>query len=462
MAFKSSRRPFRPITIPAFCSLMIVGITLVGFINYPAPFQKPSPSSGVTSGVDTNPRINTDDSCPIKDIVVRATDEDIKGRPTEITDISSENETLLSLLSLNISDEAMASQVAKSLAAVVETQTGRRFSPTNELKSGKRYSIFLDENGVFQKATIELDPSNVFHCIKDGDSCRSWKEEVVLEYRTEAMSFQIKKDFMTSILGLSESKELALKLIHIFRWDINFQADPRKGDVCKIVFERRYADDTPAGYGRILFATYEGKNTGRKTACLFNGQYYDEHGVELKKDYLRAPLNALRITSGYGWRIHPVLNVRKFHTGVDYGAPIGTPVYAIANGVVTFQGWGEAYGLWVCVRHENGIESRYSHLSRILVKKGQRVSQREVVGLIGSTGRSTGPHLFFEIITKGKRIDPTKVKMVKNPTAIPAPLKNRFSSIVSHQAQLLPETTVRSANQTQDQNVKSSVSTRPL
>jgi len=128
----------------------------------------------------------------------------------------------------------------------------------------------------------------------------------------------------------------------------------RRGDECKIVFERRYADDRPAGYGQILFAEYHGKRTGKKTACLFNGEYHDENGVKLQKSYLRAPLNTLRITSGYGWRIHPVLNVWKMHTGVDYGAPTGTPIYAISNGTVSFQGCGEAYGLYVCIRHDNG------------------------------------------------------------------------------------------------------------
>jgi murein DD-endopeptidase MepM/ murein hydrolase activator NlpD len=119
------------------------------------------------------------------------------------------------------------------------------------------------------------------------------------------------------------------------------------------------------------------------------------------------------------------------HTGVDYGAPTGTPVYAIANGTVTFQGCGEAYGLYVCIRHENGYESRYSHLSRIMVKTGQRVKQSQTIGLVGSTGRSTGPHLFFEIIADGKRINPTKVKMVQNPRAIPVPLRDRFDMLVN-------------------------------
>ena len=461
MAINSSRKPYWPIIIIAFCSLMIAGLTLAGYVKYFTP-ENQSHCATLTTLNHENAQTNTDDSCPIKDMVVRATDEQIKGRPIEITDISSDNETLLSLISMNLFNETVASQVAKSLAATIQAQTGKSFTPTSNLKSGKRYSIYLDENGAFRKTTIELSPSNVFHCVKDGDNYRSWREDVVLEYRTEALTFQIKNDFLTTILGLHESKEFSLKLVHVFRWDIDFQSDPRKGDVCKVVFERRYADDTPAGYGRILFATYEGKRTGRKTACLFNGQYYDEHGVELRKDYLRAPLNVLRVTSGYGWRIHPVLNVWKFHTGVDYGAPIGTPVYAIANGVVTFQGWGDAYGLWINVRHENGTESRYSHLSRILVKKGQRVSQREVIGLIGSTGRSTGPHLFFEIITQGKRIDPTKVKLVKNPASIPSPLKSRFNSIVIRESQLLPEPVLRTADKSQDRNPKSIFSTRPL
>ncbi len=461
MAINSSRKPFWPLIIIACCSIIIVGLTAAGFPKYFTPKNAPQ-SAAITTLSTGNAQANTNNSGPIKDIVVRATDEEIKGRPIEITDISSDNETLLSLISMNLFDETVANQVAKSLATTIQARTGKGFTPTSNLKSGKRYSIYLDENGAFRKATIELSPSDVFHCVKDGDNYRSWREDVVLEYRTEALTFQIKKDFLTTILGLHESKEFSLKLIHVFRWDIDFQSDPRKGDVCKVVFERRYADDTPAGYGRILFASYEGKRTGRKTACLFNGQYYDEHGVELRKDYLRAPLNVLRVTSGYGWRIHPVLNVWKFHTGVDYGAPIGTPVYAIASGVVTFQGWGDAYGLWVSVRHENGIESRYSHLSKILVKKGQRVSQREVVGLIGSTGRSTGPHLFFEIITQGKRIDPTKVKMVRNPASIPAPLQGRFKSVVIRESQLLPESAMRTADKSQDRNPKSIFSTRPL
>jgi murein DD-endopeptidase MepM/ murein hydrolase activator NlpD len=417
-------------------ALSLLGVLLTASSEFTSSIANPCAISCNTPDAIA-PTPDTAGSCPVADLKVSTVDEYTKGTPVEISDLTSDGDTLLSLFSMNICDTATAGRVAESLAAEMRKTVGKRVLSTDELRSGRRYAIQLDENGVFQTATIEMDPANVFHCAKEDRVIRSWKEDVVLDYKTEVLSFRVQGDIVKSVLAAREAKELALKLIHVFRWDIDFQVDPRKGDVCKVVFERRHADDRAAGYGRILFAVYEGQLTGRKTACLFNGEYYDENGVELKKDYLRAPLNTLRITSGYGWRIHPVLNVPKFHTGVDYGAPTGTPVFAIAEGTVTFQGCGEAYGLYVCVRHGNGSESRYSHLSRILVKKGQRVKQHQTVGLVGSTGRSTGPHLFFEIIANGKRIDPTKVRLVKNPGTIPSPLKKRFKSVVNNNAGFL-------------------------
>lgn len=427
----------------AACLLLLGGLFLSGYLDFLSDSSKNPSLSGNISG-STMPRPGADASCVVQDAT--AVDPSEKRRPVEISDVTSDGDTLLSLLSISMSDEREAETVAAKLAATMRTALGKPFRTTDELISGVRYTICLDEKTSFQKATFELDPSNVFHCVKEGESLKCWKEDVVLDYKTEVLTIHVQKGIVQSVLAAHEGRELALKLVHIFRWDIDFQADSRPGDQCKIVFERRYADDRPNGYGRILFAVYDGKRTGRKTACLFNGEYYDESGVEIKKDYLRTPLNTLRITSGYGMRMHPVLHTPRFHNGVDYGAPVGTPVFAIASGTVTFQGCdnrglGEGYGLYVCVRHDNGIESRYSHLSRILVKTGQRVNQRQTIGLVGSTGWSTGPHLFFEIIANGKRVDPTKVKMVKSPRAVPAPLHNRFKSIVNGQAHYFSEGT---------------------
>ncbi|HTY24286.1 MAG TPA: M23 family metallopeptidase [Desulfomonilaceae bacterium] len=416
-------------------SLIVTGISLAaGFADFLLGSKNNPPIYSHVSQSNSS-EIEADSSCAVPG--PSACNVPPNGNPSEISDMTSDGDTLLSLFSLSFCDANAVEQVANSLASVIEADLGKRFLPTDEIPPGKRFVIHIDGKGEFQKATIELDPSRVFHSQKERDTIRSWKEDVVLDYKTEMLCFKVHRDIVQSVLAAKESRELALKLAHVFRWDIDFQADIRKGDECKIVFERRYADDRPSGYGRILFAAYEGKRTGRRTACLFNGEYYDENGVELKKNYLRAPLNILRITSGYGYRIHPILGYWKMHTGVDYGAPTGTPVYAIANGTVTFQGCGDAYGLYICVRHENGRESRYSHLSRILVKEGQRVKQRQTIGLVGSTGRSTGPHLFFEIIVNGKRINPTKVRMVQNPKAVPAPLKTRFETVMNAQARFL-------------------------
>jgi murein DD-endopeptidase MepM/ murein hydrolase activator NlpD len=239
------------------------------------------------------------------------------------------------------------------------------------------------------------------------------------------------------VLKAGEGMELALKLTNVFRWDIDFQSESVKGDVCKILFERRYADDRPSGYGRILCAVYEGKKTTKKTGILFSGTYYDQTGSELKKNFLRSPLNVLRVTSRFGRRFHPILHVWRKHNGVDYGAPTGTPVWSVAGGKVTFSGWKRGYGKYVCIRHENGYESRYGHLSRIFVRKGQHIKQRQRIGLVGQTGLATGPHLDFQLLAQGKHLDPLRVRMVKVIRKVPAPLKSRFASVARQRLQRL-------------------------
>jgi murein DD-endopeptidase MepM/ murein hydrolase activator NlpD len=450
-------------------ALMAAGVILICYQDSNSQSSSASLANGQASSlnsVDPDPA----DSCPATDLKVCAVDQEIQGKPVEISDISSDGDSLLALLALNVCDDNLAGKIADNMAETIRRSLSKRFLPTDELKSGARYVISLGENREFLKASLELDPSNVFHCVKDGDAIKSWKEDTVLEYKPEVLCFKIRKDIVQSVLDAHEGKELALKLVHLFRWGIDFQSDSAKGDELRVVFERRYADDKPTGYGRILMAVYDGKKTGRKSACLFNENYYDENGVELKRDYLRTPLNTLRITSGFGWRIHPVLNERKFHYGVDYGAPTGTPVFAISDGVVSFQGCDskgieKGYGLYVCVRHDNGYESRYSHLSRILVKSGQKVKQRQVIGLVGTTGYHTGPHLFFQILENDKALDPTKIKMVKYPKSVPSALKTRFDLVLGYHEQFIDQSSGDAPHQIELRKFKSAanpVNRRPL
>ena len=377
----------------------------------------------------------------------------------EILGDTGEGDTLFSILSANLPDEESAKEVTLSLASVIQKglkasdqKACKAFDGLTQLKAETRYHIILDREGRFLQATIEMDPSNVFHAAIQDDTIRSWKEEVVLDFKVESVSFQIRGSLVNSLLNIGEGTELARELNKVFRWDIDFERESKRGDVCKILFERRYADDRPSGYGRILYAVYEFKRTGeKKSAILFKNEhhkdeYYNEKGVALKKDFLRSPLNGvLRVTSGFGRRLHPILGELRHHKGVDYGAPRGTSVRCVAGGTVTFAGWQGDYGNYVCVKHDNGCESRYGHLQRISAQKGQRIKQNQQVGLVGTTGLTTGPHLHFEWLVSGKHENPQdrrKVRMAQAPRTIAAPLKGRFTTIAQERERLLSQKSV--------------------
>lgn len=351
------------------------------------------------------------------------------GGSQEITDVTGPGDSLYSLLIDNLADENIADQLARTFASTIEQSLEIPFDHSAPLQVGKRYSITVDRDGKFLQAALELEAAHVFHAALDENGLRCWKEEVVLDFKTETISFEISGTLTESVLNTGEGPELALKLSNLFRWDIDFQSESVRGDVCKVLFERRYADDRPSGYGRILCAVYEGKKTGTKTAVLFNNEYYDSRGLELKKNFLRSPLSVIRVTSRYGRRYHPVLRVWRKHNGVDYGAAQGTPVWSISSGVVTFAGWQNGYGNYVCIRHDNGYESRYGHLHRIFVAKGQRVKQRQRIGSVGMTGLATGAHLDFQLLVNNKHVNPLNVKMAHSIRTVPAPLNERFSRL---------------------------------
>jgi murein DD-endopeptidase MepM/ murein hydrolase activator NlpD len=350
----------------------------------------------------------------------------------EMTDVAGPGDTLYLILSSNLSDDSMTTKVASSLASRIKASLNKPFDANTPLNESASYTITVDRNGDFLKAVLELDPAHVFHAIRDGDEIRSWKEDVVLDFKTETICFVLENNVIDSVDKAGEGIELARKLTNVFWWDIDFHSELVKGDVCKVLFERRYADDRPLGYGRILGTVYQGQKTGEKTAILFNKTYYDKNGVELRKDFLRSPLASLRVTSRFGMRYHPIHRVTCRHDGVDYGAPAGDPVSSIARGTVIFSGWKNGYGNYVCIRHDNGYESRYGHLKRIFVRKGERIAQRHKIGLVGQTGDATGPHLHFEFLAKGKHQDPLKEfkkRLVTSIRTVPGPLKARFTSV---------------------------------
>lgn len=232
---------------------------------------------------------------------------------------------------------------------------------------------------------------------------------------------------------------VAIQVADIFSTDIDFHRELRKGDTFSVVYESLMADGEAVawneGAGRVLAAEFV--NAGRShhavwfTAGDGRAAYYDIDGSSKRRAFLASPLEFSRVTSGFAMRIHPIFQTRRAHLGVDYGAPTGTAVRVVGDGVVDFAGRQNGYGNVVEVRHANNRSTLYAHLSRIDVRKGQRVEQGQRLGAVGATGWATGPHLHYEFRVGGQHQDP--LRMAKNSESKPVDAGSRalFTETVS-------------------------------
>ncbi|OYD15813.1 hypothetical protein CH330_04725 [candidate division WOR-3 bacterium JGI_Cruoil_03_51_56] len=230
-----------------------------------------------------------------------------------------------------------------------------------------------------------------------------------------AISGIIKGSLWNSILGVGEQPWLVINFAEILKYDVDFFTESSKEDSFQMLVDKLFVDTVFYKYGRIHAVHYKGRtvNTYGFFYCDPRGHwdYYNRKGQSLRKTVLRSPLQFSRITSHFGMRFHPIKKTRLMHYGVDYGAPLGTPVSAIADGIVTISRRYGGYGKLVEIRHNGVLKSRYGHLSRYGsgIRQGRRVHQGQVIGYIGSTGLSTGPHLYFEIWKNGTRVNPEKI-----------------------------------------------------
>ncbi len=228
---------------------------------------------------------------------------------------------------------------------------------------------------------------------------------------------------------------LLVNLVNVFSWEVDFATETQRGDSLRVL----YAPD-----GTVYYAEYVGKSVGRHVVARFMGSYYDERGNSVRRTFLKSPLRYYRVTSGFGVRFHPILKRWRPHHGIDYAAPYGTPVHAVASGRVVFAGWRGGYGRTVVIKHKNGYSTLYGHLSRILVRVGQHVDQGQTIGLVGSTGLSTGPHLHYEVRHYGRRINPSLIKSEPE-RPLPEDLKDDFFRMLDEYRRLMhtPEVAVR-------------------
>ena len=233
---------------------------------------------------------------------------------------------------------------------------------------------------------------------------------------------------------------VAVQIAELFAGDIDFRRALRKGDRFNVVYETLQADDEVLRAGRVLSAEFV--NAGKTHQAMWfqepgsKGQYYTLDGNSLRKAFLTSPLQFTRVSSGYGMRVHPISRDKRAHKGIDYAAPIGTPVRTVGDGVVEFAGVQRGYGNLIEIMHRNGKSTVFAHLSKINVRKGQKVEQGEIIGAVGTTGFSTGPHLHFEFRVDGEHQDPLTIANEGGTQPVSAaakPLFDRASALMRMQ-----------------------------
>jgi len=312
------------------------------------------------------------------------------------------------------------------------------FYNLSRLSVGSIYSFDLNNRHMIQRLQYGIDDESYLDLVKTPEGFNA--EKVNIEYirRTGSLFINIADNLISSMPSShKEYLRLALELSDIFAWDIDFSNDIKNGDSVKLIVEELWIGEMFKGYGNILAAEFLNNGVVYK-AYRFEDDgytgYYDEEGKSLRKTLLRSPLKFKYISSDFSKsRFHPVLRTYRPHLGVDYAAPLGTPVSSAGDGIVLSSGYSGEYGKMVSIRHGGSFETFYGHLSEIplKIKKGTKVSQGDIIGYVGATGLATGPHLDYRITLNSRFVNPLKIQLPRG-ESIPKKLMAEFKQLVDN------------------------------
>ncbi|MFA6282579.1 MAG: M23 family metallopeptidase [Desulfurivibrionaceae bacterium] len=306
-------------------------------------------------------------------------------------------------------DEEVRESVISALDGVMDFR---------EMKPNDRYTLTLDNDGSLVKCLYESGPLDI-HTIErtPEGSLKAKKLDVSLDCRTVKLRGRIESSLFAALSAFHEDPKLIYSFADIFASKIDFNTEIRFGDTFELVFEKYYKDNQFVGYGKILVARYNSKEVGPLEGFHFDQggktAYFDSRGYELGESFIRSPVPMARVSSGFTYhRRHPVLDIVRPHLGVDFAAPMGTPIMATSDGRVKSAGWKGGYGKQIVLDHGGGYQTYYGHLSRFAsnIKAGARVQQKQIIGYVGSTGISTGPHLDYRMAQNGVFSNPFNVK----------------------------------------------------
>lgn len=315
-------------------------------------------------------------------------------------------------------------------------KSSRKIYNLARVKPTHSYQIVVDKNFCeIKEFKYAIDRLSFILVKKEEDGFKAERITHDLIVKRGVIIGKIENNLIESIGTNREHLNVAFALSDIFEWDIDFSTDLRKGDTFRIVVEERYRKNIFEGFGDILYSEFT--NNGNvheafRVEINGKGEYFTSKGKSVRKALLRAPLRFRYISSSYTHRRkHPILRIYRPHLGVDYAAPKGTPVSAAGDGKVTFAAYKGQNGKLAVIKHMNGYKTYYGHLSGFAkgVKKGKFVKQGQIIGFVGSTGLSTGPHLDYRVKLNNKNINPLKMKLPRS-EPLPSKYKKDFNSFI--------------------------------
>lgn len=316
-------------------------------------------------------------------------------------------------------------------------KSAKKIYDLRKIIPGQKIKVFIKEAPEAVAGLLyEIDPFRLLKIERSESGFRVVEEKAVLEREIESHTGEISDTLFDSARRAGVSADVVLDLADIFAWDIDFSTEIQAGGRFRVVHEVFKKEGKVVRMGQVLAA--EMVNEGETYRAYYfappgqKGGYYDEKGHSLKKAFLKSPLRYRYISSGFTTsRRHPILKVSRPHLGIDFAAPQGTPVMAASDGTVTYVGWNGGYGKTVVIQHRNGYSTLYGHLSDYGqgIHKNKKVEQGDIVGRVGSTGLSSGPHLHYTLMKNGKPINPKNSDVVRGDPLSEA-LKASFSEYV--------------------------------
>ena len=361
------------------------------------------------------------------------------------SDVTRSTDTVDSVLRrLNVADAAAASFLRSD-------KTARKLL---EGRGGKMLSVRTGETGLLEELVARYpaeNPNQVgthfsrLRVTRFNDAFIAMVETAPLSSQARLGSGTIRSSLFAATDEARLPEPVATQLAEMFATDIDFHRELRKGDTFSVVYEALTADGEPVTWnqssGRVLAAEFV--NNGKPHAAVWfqdstqKGGYYGFDGQSKRRAFLASPMEFSRVTSGFSMRFHPILQQWRAHLGVDYGAPTGTAVRNVGDGVVTFAGWQNGYGNVIQIQHANDRTTLYGHLSRIGVHVGERVEQGAVIGAVGATGWATGPHLHFELKVKGEHQDPLLIAKASEAVTLSPASQAKFAAVAKEFRQQL-------------------------